>query len=75
MKKENTMITDWLDKHGDPEIYKQVEIELMNIMRRQLKTEHTPELKDYFNDLQEKSKIAQGKATRISSHCWRGWPP
>ena len=26
MEKENTMITDWLDQHGDPEIYKKVEL-------------------------------------------------
>lgn len=26
MEKENTMITDWLDKYGDPEIYKKVEL-------------------------------------------------
>jgi hypothetical protein len=56
MMKKNNIISDWLDKHGDPEIDKQVEIELMNIMRRQLKTEHTQELKDYFDELQEKYK-------------------
>lgn len=27
MKKENTMITNWLEEHGDPEIEKQVEAE------------------------------------------------
>jgi hypothetical protein len=54
--KKNTMITDWLDKYGDPEIDKKVEIELMNIMREQLKKEHTQELQDYFNELQEKHK-------------------
>ena len=27
-KQEPTMITDWLDKYGDPEIYKKVEREL-----------------------------------------------
>lgn len=33
MKKENTMITDWLDQHGDPEIYKKVEMELDGITK------------------------------------------
>jgi viroplasmin and RNaseH domain-containing protein len=28
MSKEPTMITDWLDEHGDPEIYKKVEKKL-----------------------------------------------
>jgi|LakMenE18May11ns_1017448.scaffolds.fasta_scaffold5548000_1 hypothetical protein len=28
MKKSNTIITDWLDQYGDPEIDKQVEKEL-----------------------------------------------
>lgn len=28
MKKSNTIITDWLDQYGDPEIEKQAEKEL-----------------------------------------------
>jgi hypothetical protein len=33
MKKENTMITDWLDQYGDPEICKKVEMELDRITK------------------------------------------
>ena len=52
--KKNNIITDWLDKHGDPEIEKRVEERLLAIERDRLKKEHTQELKDYINDLQEK---------------------
>jgi hypothetical protein len=31
-EEEGKMITDWLDKHGNPEIEKQVEKQLMDIM-------------------------------------------
>ena len=52
--KKNNIISDWLDKHGDPEIEKRVEERLLAIERDRLKKEHTQELKDYINDLQEK---------------------
>ena len=52
--KKNNIISDWLDEHGDPEIEKRVEERLLAIERDRLKKEHTQELKDYFNELQEK---------------------
>jgi hypothetical protein len=52
--KKNNIISDWLDKYGDPEIEKRVEERLLAIERDRLKKEHTQELKDYINDLQEK---------------------
>lgn len=51
--KKNNIISDWLDEHGDPEIEKRVEERLLAITRDRLKKEHTQELKDYFNKLQE----------------------
>lgn len=51
--KKNNIISDWLDEHGDPEIEKKVDMELMNILRERLKKEHTQELKDYIYKLQE----------------------
>jgi len=32
--KKNNIISDWLDKHGDPEIDKQVEIERLSVKNR-----------------------------------------
>ena len=60
--KKNNIISDWLDKHGDPEIEKKVDMELMNILREQLKKDHSQELKDYFNELQEKYKKEDGES-------------
>jgi hypothetical protein len=60
--KKNNIISDWLDKHGDPEIEKKVDMELMSILREQLKKEHTQELQDYFNELQEKYKNDDGES-------------
>ena len=60
--KKNNIISDWLDKHGDPEIEKRVEERLFVITRDLLKKEYTPELKTLFNELQEKYKKEDGKS-------------
>ena len=60
--KKNNIISDWLDEHGDPEIEKKVDMELMNILREQLKKDHSQELSDYFNELQEKYKKEDGES-------------
>jgi hypothetical protein len=47
MKESNTMISDWLDKYGCPEIYKQVEREVEKInLIESLKTR----IKNYCKD-------------------------
>jgi len=55
MKKSKNKISNWLAKHGDPEIDKKVDKELMNMVEK-LRKEHSPELKDELRELQKKYK-------------------
>ena len=60
MKKTNNMISDWLDKHGDPEIDKKVDSELMEMVEK-LRKEHSPELKEELRKLQKKYRKEDGE--------------
>ena len=67
-KQRNTIITDWLEKHGDPEIDKKVEERLEQITREVMsdKKQSSIDLLLYYLPLsiegQFKEQIAQAKA-------------
>jgi len=57
MKKSNNMISDWLDKYGDPEIDKKVEEELERMTNKEepnleniSSTDLSPEFQQLIND-------------------------
>ena len=47
MKKSNNIISDWLDKYGDPEIDKQVEWEIENGIKSPLVDVSTQEMVNF----------------------------
>lgn len=47
MKKSNNIISDWLDKYGDPEIDKQVEWEIENGIKSPLVEASTQEMVNF----------------------------
>jgi hypothetical protein len=47
MKKSNNNISDWLNKHGDPEINKQVEWEIENGIKSPLVEASTQEMVNF----------------------------
>lgn len=47
MKKRNNIISDWLNKHGDPEIDKQVEWEIENGIKSPLVDVSTQEMVNF----------------------------